>query len=173
MKSIFRYLLVFTCVSVFTACSNGDYTANPDSNTNGSINPLKPLKSSDFTWSGTDPVSGTINGSNWVASSYSYVFDSGKNFIMGFNGTQVLGLVLTNTYANNLYNMGYQQYIAYGYWQDTAGGITYSSLLGNSGGLWMVENDSAYLKGLFYFQAVSPLGGVKNITNGYFYIPKF
>jgi hypothetical protein len=45
-------------------------------------------------------------------------------------------------------------------------------VLGNSGGLYIVENDSARIKGLFYFQGVNPVGGIVNISNGYFNISK-
>ena len=168
MRYIFYCFLLVTGLSVFTACSNGDYIANPGTNANASVNPLHPLTASDFTWSGTNPMSGNFNGVPWVASSAAYAFDSNMNVLRGYIGNNQLVLYLTGAWRGNLYNMGYHQYNYSGIWTDSTG--SYESVLGNSGGLFMLQNDSLGIKGLFYFQGIDTKGDVINITNGYFNI---
>ncbi len=173
MKNIFRCALLGLTVALFAACSNGDYVANPSSNSNGSINPLDPLKEGDFTWSGTDPMSADINGTNMVFGAY-WRLDSGRNTLTGTNGTKMIVLSLKDVYTNNLYDMGYQQYQTNGFVTDSFGNVDsyYFSVLGNSGGVWISQNDSAVIKGKFYFQGVNSRGQVMNITHGHFNVSK-
>jgi len=174
MKYFLYCCLLVTGLSIVSACSNGDYVANPSSNVNGGVNPLKPLTASQFTWTGTNPMSASINGSPWIASSYTYSFDSGNNMITGINGSQIIQLNLKNAYAGNLYSMGYQMYNTSGFFTDSLGDVnnTYYSVLGNSGGLLMIQYvDTVAIKGLFYFQGVNAAGKIVNISNGYFNIP--
>ena len=173
MKSIVYSILLLTGLSLLGACSNGDYVANPASNVNGGINPLHPLTSGDFTWSGTNPMSASIDGSSWVATSATYSFNSGTNTITGINGNKALVLILKDIYKNNLYGMGYKQYTTWAYWTDSLGNPDYyQSGAGNSGEVWITESDSAYVKGEFYFQAINNEGAIVNVLNGYFYVPK-
>ena len=178
MKYIFYCFLLITGMSLFSACSNGDYITNPSTNANASVNPLHPLKASDFNWPGTDPMSADINGVHFVASGCTYSFDSGKNILMGYNGSKTLTLYLMNAWVGNLYSMGYNQYNTSGYWTDSFGVINnyYFSNLGNSGGLYMLKNDTfsgGYIKGLFYFQGVNAQGEIINVTHGYFNVQKW
>ena len=177
MKNIFYIILLFTALSGFSACSSGDYNANPSSAASASINPLDPLDSAQFNWasSGTNPMSATINGSGWVADGVNYSFSAGQNVLYGYKGsTMVLELFLTNTWAGNIYPMGYKLYNPSMIWTDSIGNATsyYESELGNSGELLMLENDSVTIKGLFYFQGVNIYGNVINVTNGYFNVSK-
>ncbi len=161
--------------SLFAACS-GDYTANPDSNANGVVNPLTPLTSSQFTWTGTDPMSATINGAGWVAGGSSWAIDtSGGNRLIGYLGSTVMYLYLKEVYAGNVYAMNYNGFNQSCTLADSVGGAyyTYYSFLGNSGEVKIIENDSAYIKGLFYCKGVTPSGQVVAINNGYFNIRKF
>jgi len=175
MKKLVYCALFCAGLSWLGACSNGDYITNPNSNTNSSINPLDPLKASDFTWTGKDPVSADINGVSWVATDYTYVFDSGRHYIVAHNGPSAMVFNLTDVWKDNLYNMGYQQFNAYVVYMDSFGGPSadfYASYLGNSGGLYMLQNDTVAIKGLFYFLGVNATGGVRNVLHGYFNIPK-
>ena len=178
MKNFVYYIFVFTCLSFFVACSNGDYVANPATNANGSINPLHPLTSSDFTWSGKDPLSANVNGTYFEAKDYIYTFDSGRNMIFASNGAKAFYLFLKDVWKGNLYNMGYKQYDISGYYTDSFGDANsyYFSDLGNSGGLYMLKNDTVlggYISGLFYFQGINSRGQVINISNGYFNVQKW
>ena len=182
MNKILYTVLLFAgiCLTA-SSCSNGDYTANPSSAANNSVNPLNPLTKSQFTWSGNDPVSCNINGSPWVADTAWYVIDSGgQNVIYAFKDSfrQRLVLYLVNTWTDNLYNMGFNQYNTSATWVPRVDSIgsyagVYSSALGNSGELYMIENDSAIIKGKFYCQEVNGAGDIINFTNGWFNLKKF
>lgn len=187
MKKVLYTMLFCTgLASALTSCSNGEYTANPSSNANGSINPLTPLTSSQFTWSGTEPMSADINGVHWVADGGAFTQDSlFTNQMVGTksDGT-TMALLLANVWGGNLYNMGYHVYDKFGLYIDSLGpdplkspnaanaAHYYISYLGNSGEVKVLENDSAYIKGVFYFQGVNSKGQIINVTNGYFKLPK-
>jgi hypothetical protein len=178
MKRILSSLLLLAGISYGVAsCSSGAYVANPSSNANGSINPLKPLKAGEFTWSGTDPVSLSLNGAPWVADTayFFYIDSAGTNLVWAKNGNKVLYLLMKNTWSNNVYNMGFKQYDVLGIYMDSfsaSSGGWYQSALGNSGEVYMIENDSARITGKFYFQGVNASGAINNVTNGYFNISK-
>jgi hypothetical protein len=192
MNKLFSSVLLFAgvCTALYS-CSNGEYSANPSSNANGSINPLTPLTSSQFTWGGTDPMSANINGSYWVADTAGFALDSlFANELVGYNAGKgsSLAFYLSDVWGGNLYNMGYHKYNLYGVYVDftdsTSGNVfsnkasvtssphNYYSYIGNSGEVKITENDSAYIKGLFYFQGVNSKGQIVNVTNGYFKIAK-
>ena len=177
MKNVFYNTLLFACIcSLFAACSSGDYSANPNSNANGVINPLTPLTSAQFSWTGTDPMSATINGAQWVASSATWSIDtSGGNKLVGVTGSTMIYLYLNSVYAGNVYNMNYNDYSQSCTVGDSIGGYyyTYYSFLGNSGEVKILENDSAYIKGLFYCKCLTPNGQVVAVNNGYFNVRKF
>jgi len=195
MKKVLYSILLFTAVlGVLSACNNGDYNSNLSSNANGSINPLNPLKIDEFTWGGNDPMSADINGSHWVADAAYFQLDTfGRNLIIGIKGPQMMAFILNDVWSNNLYNMGYKvekrmgmyfagvdsTMAASGDLWGVVGGsstansaVVFTSYLGNSGEIKMVENDSVRIKGQFYFQAVNSSGAVMNITNGYFNVAK-
>ncbi len=166
------------CIAL-ASCSNGDYVANPASNGNQSINPLKPLTASEFTWAGADPVSANINGAAWVAdSAYIYADSTGTYVIGAIKGKQMLSLYFKHTWTGIVYNMGYHQYDVLGMWLDNTDSMYsatyfYQSALGNSGEMYQVQNDTAVFKGKFYFQAVNGKGQIINFSNGWFNLNKF
>jgi hypothetical protein len=187
MKNLLYAILLFTGICIaMSACSNGDYTANPSSNGNNSVNPLNPLNKSQFdTWTGTGMVSAKIDGALWVADTATYTLDtSGTNVIIAYKDSfrQVLTFYFKNTWAGNIYNMGYKQYSTSANWFpkfsvlfDTFSAnpkYFYTSALGNSGEMYQIENDSAFFKGKFYFQAVNGSGDIVNFTEGWFDLPK-
>lgn len=177
MQKIAHALLVCFVVLGLASCSNGDYQADPASNGNGAVNPVTPLASSEFTWSGTEPMSCDINGKRWVADSVSfYLDDSGANLLYGFQfgKTPRFGFYLKDVWSGNDYPMEWKNYNRYAVYTDSLGYIdgTFYSYLSNSGGLKIVQNDSAVIKGLFYFKGISPNGKIVNISNGYFKIDK-
>lgn len=175
MKKTFYSILFVAVTGILGACSNGDYLANPSNPGNGSINPLNPLKSEDFTWTGTDPMSADINGTHWVAEAASFTLDtSGTNILVGTKGANIMGFYLNNVWSGNLYDMGFKVGNRFGTFLDSATAVNgaYFSYLGNSGEVKILENDSAYIKGQFYFQGVTTGGKIINVTNGYFKIAK-
>ena len=180
MKKLLYSILVCAAVgSLFASCSNGDYVANPNSNANQSVNPLNPLKSSQFTWTGSKPLSVYVNGSPWVADTAYYGFNdsSGTNIIVGWKGHQYLQLNLSNVYGGSIYTMQLKTYNVIATWYDIDSIFSvnseYTSLLGNSGEIKMIENDSAKMVAQFYFQGVNGYGGVSNFSNGYLEINKY
>ena len=177
MKNGFYSILLFAAISVlFAACTGGAYDASPSSNANLLVNPLTPLKSSQFTWGvgATGSMGGTINGAAWVAASTSWSFINGGNQLIGYNGSQVMNLFLANTWAGNIYSMTFHQYNSACTWSDSVGSSYYSypSYLGNSGEVYITENDSAFIRGMFYCEGVTPSGQIVAINNGYFNIAK-
>ncbi len=181
-KKLYYTLLAVSVALVFNACSNGAYIANPSANANLCINPLNPLKPSQFSWSGTTPVSATINGHSWVADSVGWVLDTGFNYIYAKKGNNVLMLGMRGVYSSSLYSLGYQHYETYAWYTDSMPGSFssfsynnpkfYISSLGNSGEVYIAENDSAFIKGEFYFQGKNNKGDIICIDNGYFNIAK-
>lgn len=175
MNRIFYALLLLAGIYGIASCSNGDYSANPASPQAGSINPLNPLTKNQFTWGGTNPVSADINGVHWVADAASFALDtSGANVIIATKGVNIMMFYLRNVWSGNLYDMGYKVSSRYASYIDSASSLSgyYFSYLGNSGEVYMVENDSAIIKGMFYFQGVTTDGKLINVSNGYFNIAK-
>jgi len=171
-KILYYILLTGMACGAFQACNTGgNYDASPSSNGNSSINPLNPLTAAQFTWTGTSPVSGNINGSPFVADTayYAFIDTTGFNYIYAKIGSKYLFLDLFEVYPGTIYNMGYHQYDILGTWVDSLG---YQSALGNSGELDMITNDSVTFSGRFYFQGVNSYGAIINITNGYFNLSK-
>jgi hypothetical protein len=184
MKKLFYTIILSVGIcTIFTACDNGQYQANPG-NSVGGINPLRPLSGSEFTWSGTAPLSCLVNGAAFQAdsSATSWTVDtSGGNIILGFKtgGTQGIALYLKPGYSGPTpYTMGYQYFNNYGTWIDSVASATsyYYSYTGNAGEVLITENDTAsgnyIIKGKFYFIGISSTGAVVAITNGYFDIKK-
>jgi hypothetical protein len=176
MKKIFYSILLFSglCLAA-NSCSNGVYTANPAGSANNSVNPLKPLTSSQFTWANTGVVSGDVNGVHFSADTAGWFLDSsGTNIITGLSGGKGFVFLLNNVYAVNLYSLSYDVFNTQVAWTDTFGNLNdyYYSYYGNSGEVKITENDSAYIKGLFYFQGVTKDGRLVTVSNGSFNIAK-
>lgn len=177
-KILYTLLLISGGAIALQSCNNGDYTANPDTNANTSINPLNPLSADDFTWGGSDPFSANINGSPWQAEVAQFAYDTlGNSYVIATKGTSMFRMTLNSVWAGNLYDLPWKtvtdRYVVY---TDSAGtggpGSYYYSNLGNSGRVFINRNDSAQFLGRFYFQGVNAYGKVINITDGYFKIDK-
>jgi len=180
MKNVFYTILLFGCIAcgLFAACTGGAYNANPGSNSNYVVNPLEPLKASQFTWSVPSTfgsMGGVINGTPWVASITSYTYTAGANILQGSTGSQIMYIYLKNTWAGNLYSMGYKQYNSYCNWSDSVGGQynVYSSTLGNSGEVNMLINNNDTISGQFYCEGITNSGDIVAINNGYFNLKKY
>lgn len=175
MKKII-YALAVAGISVLASCSNGDYKASPDNNANGSVNPVSPLTSSEYTWNGQDPVSADINGAHWQADVAYFSLDSTwANILVASKGSQIMYFRLADVWGGNIYDLGYKVPNRYIVWTDSVDGTytAFASNLGNSAGLKVNQNDSAVIKGQFYAKAVSTSGKVVNISNGYFKLNKY
>lgn len=178
MKKILCSILSVAGLSAaLISCSSGAYVADSSNPINGSVNPLNPLTSSQFTWPALGTLSATVNGVQWVADSAVYYLDtSGANIVIGYksNPHSELALYLKNTWQGNLYNMGKLQYNTEGSYItiDSTSATVYTSVLGNSGELNMQQNDTAIFQGRFYFQALTSTGQVMVVNNGYFDLHK-
>ncbi len=183
MKKIFHSILLFASACIITSsCSNGEYQANPAGAANDGVNPLKPLTADEFTWSGSGSFSAEINGVAFKADTSSWYLDSsGTNVFAGYSGKKTLLFYLNGVYAVNVYSLAYHIYNTQALYienntgtknPDTIAMNTYASYLGNSGGVKIVENDSAFIKGLFYFQGVTTGGKLVTVKNGYFNVSK-
>lgn len=182
MKKAFLPILLFVSVCfAISACSNGDYIASPGTNANGSINPLKPLKPEDFKWAGAGKFSVKINGGGLIStdSSWWFIDTSGANVVVAYTKESgFFRLYLKDVWAGNLYNMGFKQYNTLCQHLPPLDSGTvffdyYESAKGNSGGLWMVTNDSLSFTGMFYCQMVNSKGNVVNLSEGTFNLSKF
>ncbi len=168
-------MLLFAGVCSFSACSNGDYSANPSSNVSTAVNPLKPLTSSEFTWTGDEPLSADINGTHWKADVATWsIDDSGSNFIVATGGGRMMYFKLADVWTGNVYDMQYKNTKRFSYYADsgTSASGYYLSNLDNSGEINIIENDSLVIKGKFYYKGYNGAGKEVNITNGYFKIQK-
>lgn len=175
MKRVLYSMLVLAGLCVMNACSNGDYSANPSSNVNGAVNPITPLTSAEFTWSGEAPLSADIDGSHWKASAASWALDdSGANILIATGGGKTMYFKLLDVWTGNLYDMQYDNKKRFSYYMDSAntGGVYFSNL-DNSGEIKIVQNDSSIIKGLFYYKGHNGNGKEVSIKNGYFKINKF
>ena len=178
-KLLYSILFCAGITGLLASCGGKDYVANPSSNANTGVNPLNPLTASQFTWTGTAPLTVYVNGAPWTADTAFYTFDdsSGTNVIVGYKGTQALQLNLANVYAGAIYPMQLKTYSVIAVWYnlDSSYSITstYSSILGNSGEIKVTENDSAKMVAQFYFQGVNGSGGVNTYSNGYLSINKY
>jgi len=179
MKKIVLALLTLTATVFFTACSNGDYIANPSSSSNNSLNPLHPPA---FDWTGTGTMSAVIDGVPWAADTNTTFFiqDTTVYFVEGFTHlttpaiSQAMIVKVTNAYAGNVYDLSSTGYYQNGIWLDSAtnGNYWFYSASGNVGQMKLLEEDSLHVKGLFYFQGISPTGKIVNVTKGYFNVKK-
>jgi hypothetical protein len=171
MKKIFLGLAL-AGLGMMTACSNGDYTANPSGNTNGSVNPVTPLTSGEYTWGGADPMSVYVNGSYWTPdwAGAGYPDSTGGTTIGGVKGSRAIVIYVRDMWGGNVYNTGYNSTYRWVAIADSMNGVydTAYSYLGNSAGTMMVKNDSSGYKGLFYAKCVSKRGNVVNLSQGYF-----
>lgn len=180
MKKILSSILLIAGGCILAAsCSNGVYSANPNGTSNTSVNPLKPLTIDEFTWSNGSPLAANINGAAFSADTVAWYLDStGTNVFSGESGGKGFVFYFSNVYATNLYNLSFNVVSTQAVYYTSADTATktlgdkYLSTLGNSGQVLITQNDSAYLKGMFYFQGVSVDGNVVNISNGVFNITK-
>lgn len=175
MRNFFYSALLFAGICGFSACSNGDYIANPSNGANGAVNPITPLTSAEYTWGGDEPLSADINGSHWKADDISFGLDtSGANVIIATKGHSFMSFRLSDVWGGNVYDMGYQDNKRSVYYSDSGSNAmgVYRSNLGNSGGLKITRNDSSAIVGQFYFKGVNAYGQEISIRNGYFKIVK-
>ena len=177
MKQFIHAVLLFSGIIGFSACSNGDYIANPSSNGNSAINPITPLTAAEFTWSGQEPLSADINGVHWKADAVTFGLDStGANIMIATSasGGKMMYFRLSDVWSGNLYDLEFKNVKRWSYYADSVGSLLgyYRSDLGNSGEIKIVENDSAVISGLFYYEGVTPGGQIASIKNGYFKIIK-
>lgn len=185
MKNVFYSILLFACFcGVLASCTGGDYNASPNSNANYVVNPLKPLTATQFSWgegttaaiwSGLGVMGATINGSSWSTNNASwYVDTTGTTVVTGYVGSTIIQLKMNTIYTGKVYPMNFHDYNPYCQLSDSVGGsyLAYYSFNGNSGELYITENDSAYIKGMFYCECISNNGQITAINNGYFNISK-
>lgn len=165
MKKIFlASLLALGSSTVFMACNNGDYDANPDTNHSDIINPLNPPNKDNY-------LRGTINGAAYEASTITYVEAGGTVTIQTASGAR--GVVLTL--------MGYP-----GTGDYPAGGsagksstLQYaesaSAYASSGGGAYVTSDQDGFVEGTFVFTMTLSTGAGPtpiNVTNGKFKIKK-
>jgi hypothetical protein len=169
MRKFFCAILLLSSICIMDSCSSGGaYDANPSSPANQSVNPLNPLKASQFTWSGSGKFSANINGSPWVAdTAYVYLSSGGVGNIYAQQYSTGTSFIIhyPNSYAGNLYNMGFGQ-DRYAIFTDSLG--SYYSTLGNSGELNVTLTGSDTLQAKFYFQGINSTdSNLINVNDGF------
>ena len=186
MKKILCSIIAIAGIYLFSACNNGDYVANPTTNSNNSANPLSFLQADQFSWNGTDALSAKIDGSFFNSDTLhtSWFLDTaGFDNIVGVTSTfHGFALRFKGVYAGNLYPFGtltnFNSTRICTYFDSVDRPRVYTSAAGNVGELYLIQNDDftgplARIKGKFYFQAVDTSGKIVNVTEGWFNIKKF
>lgn len=189
MKKIILSTVLIAGASIAMISCNGNYDANPDVDNSNITNPLNPPKpyegpgaNTNFDWSGTDPMSASVGGQNWVADIAVFTEQSagGTSFyIFGTKQddtiTSTISINLpTDISAGNIYDMNPDNS---NYSASYSGNIanaseTYASNF-VGGRVKILEIDATHIKGLFYFTGKSAISGQsKDITYGYFNAPK-
>ncbi|MBX2907111.1 MAG: hypothetical protein KF744_13785 [Taibaiella sp.] len=179
MKRIFHTLALAAAIAgTLASCNNGDYVADPNSNANPGVNPVTPLTESEFTWENkNEKLAADINGTRWVADNVTFYLDStGANVVTGYKDKSdiVVQLYMRDVWGGNLYDMEYKNMDQYGTVISTVpleSTILYS-YLGNSGGLKITQNDSAWIRGSFYFKAIDAKNNVTSVLKGVMNIEK-
>ena len=179
MKRIFHTLALAVAIAgTLASCNNGDYVADPTSNANPGVNPVTPLTESEFTWGNqTEQLAADINGTRWVADHVSFFLDStGANVVTGYKDESdiVLQLYMRDVWTGNLYEMEWNNLGRYGTVINSipTNASVYYSYLGNSGGVKISQNDSAFLRGTFYFKGVDRENNVTSVLKGVMNIEK-
>jgi hypothetical protein len=175
------FAVVCAVITVGGVACSGNYNVNPTSNLNNSYNPknTKPV----FNWSGTAPISATINGVNWVADAGSVVYNyaGGWNEFSGsVGGKKIMSFWMNNVWAGEMFWMGSangSQYIQYADSANESGRLVYSSFnaIQGTGAVSIITNDTGatgHLIGLFFFTGLDSNGRSIVVTNGYFNILK-
>src|SRR5690606_12255911 len=165
-----------------------DYDANPDMDNSGAVNPYNPGGGgnggggSSFNWTGTDPMSAKINGTEWKANEGIYMNAMGFETIVGQSGNEGDPFASTITIMFQNANLEVDKIYDFNTTSTTASS-SYSANLGdpntvftgNLGGgkVKILEIDDTHIKGLFYFKGVNTFTQESvEITEGYFNIVK-
>lgn len=179
MKRIFHTLALAAAIAgTLASCNNGDYVADPQSNANPGVNPVTPLTESEFTWGNqTEKLAADINGTRWVADYVTFFLDStGANVVTGYKDKSdiTLQLYMRDVWGGNLYEMEWDNMKRFGTVIKSIplDASVYYSYLGNSGGLKITQNDSAWIRGTFYFKAVDAKKNVTSVLKGVMNVEK-
>lgn len=169
-KAILAIAILFCTAATMSSCNNGAYDADP-LNVNGGSNPLGNGGggSSKFDWGGIDPFSAKIDGTLFKAIMADVQTQQGQIFISGDDGKSAIFITLPdNTATGSVSNFTNSNPASYG--ENVT--VIYSTGLGGSGAVKLLENDATHIKGLFYFTGKSSTGSSKTISEGYFNIKK-
>ncbi len=195
MKKLLNFLTLATLSATLFSCAK-DYTANPSSAINQSINPYNPLDSAGFAQftNNAGAFSCYINGQffqlpepivrwGWNATTGS------DQIIAAVDSNYGMVLNLKDTWSNGIFDFdpgtwNGSQYInkvgkIYATVFDSVLSKNYfQSIIGNSGRVYIIRNDgysdTARLIGRFYFNCRDTVSGtVINVTEGYFNIKKW
>lgn len=175
MKKLILAASLLFSAATFTACNNGVYDADPNTNNSSTTVPgnLGGGTDSKFDWKGTDPFSAKVDGIAFQANDVSAISLGGVLVVSGSpsNSSQDITLYLPeNVVAGGKYAFSTS---TFGIYTD-ASNVLYAAnaAQGGSGGIKILETDESHVKGLFYFTAKNPNGTTKTITEGYFNAPK-
>ena len=173
-KLILAVSLMLSASLTFMSCNNGVYDANPDTNNTGAPPNGGGGGGGSFTWTGTDPVSGKVDGVAFQCTSGAAIDFFGYLNVNGFGAAAgdislimpstitVGGVYNFSTVTNGTFNAG------------TSSSDIYSgnTAQGGSGAIKILENDATHVKGLFYGTFKNSAGAAKVITDGYFNVLK-
>jgi len=182
MKRVLFTTMIAACAAMgISGCMSGDYDANPDGTVSGT-NPLNPPGSgggggggNNFNWSGTDPMSVKIDGTDFLPAAAIFgnttVGPFNFDYVQGSSGSDqfMVGFPANATPGTYTFN---SSGVAASYTTVENGMPTaYVTSLGGSGAVQILENDATHVKGKFYGVGKAA-GGSKNFTQGYFNVSK-
>lgn len=164
MKKIFlATLLALGCSTVFMACNNGDYDANPDTNNSDIINPLNPPNKDNY-------LRGKINGAAYEASTVTFVESGGTLSIQTTNGARGVVLTLGNYGGPGEYPAGGTDKNSTLQYSESA-----SAYASSGGGAYVTSDQDGFVEGTFVFTMTLSTGAGPtpiNITDGKFKIKR-
>lgn len=167
-KLVLSAALLVTSSLAMISCNNGAYDTNPM--TNNSNIPV-PSTGQVFNWTGTDPLSGKIDGNPYQASSATHTEFNNMTIIQGTNGSKSITITIPqNTAAGTVVTLTGNNSAML---MESVADIYSTSVPGGGGSVKVIENDATHIKGLFVATCKSAATGtLRVIGEGYFNVNK-
>lgn len=178
-KILVASLFAASAAMGLSSCMNGDYDANPLTN-NTTKNPLDTMPAGNvylFDWNGTAPMSATIEGNPWHASTGTYTPPMGgmpaSVTAMGPGNSAISVMFPETAPPNTVIDFDAMNVGSYTPdFNNTDPNQKFNAHMGGGGSLQILENDASHVMGKFQFNASNSLGQNVQVSEGYFEVTK-